>query len=304
MNALTSPSLAERFRPLIILTLVMLLGLAGVGYIAASARGVFDPQVRYSFSTSTASGLFEGMQVTFKGFRIGQLTTLRLEGEAVVAKLEIQQDQARFLTQGSFLRVSKEKIVTSELALDGVDLSKPVIPPQTPLTLVREDVTSDLTKRLDPLVTKMSILLEQLADPQKGVQATLNQFRLTMAETSQAMQQTTVLLRSFNDGDNGMPAVLAETKKTVAALQPVAQQTEQTLKNLDATVVSTTKTMVATQKLIEGLSDPKKGVAATMEKTSDLVDELQGTVKDVKQAPVYRFFVPSSKSKEPGSAQP
>ena len=295
MTTLPSSSLAERFKPLIILTLVMLLGLAGVGYIAAKARGVFDPQVRFHFATDTAAGLFEGMQVTFKGFRIGQLTTLRLEGEAVVAKLEIQADQSRFFTQGSYLRISKEKIVTSELALDGVDLFKPSIPQNAALTLIREDVTSDLTKRLDPLVTQMSILLEQLADPQKGVQATLNQFRLTMAETSQAMQQTTVLLRSFNDGDNGMPAVLAETKKTVASLQPVAEQTEQTLKNLDATVISTTKTMVATQKLIEGLSDPKKGVAATMEKTSDLVDELQGTVKDVKRAPVYRLFVPSSK---------
>lgn len=295
MTTLPASSLAERFKPLIILTLVMLLGLAGVGYIAAKARGVFDPQVRFSFATDTAAGLFEGMQVTFKGFRIGQLTTLRLEGEAVVANLEIQADQSRFFTQGSYLRVSKEKIVTSELTLDGVDLSKPAIPQNASLVLIREDVTSDLTKRLDPLVTQMSILLEQLADPQKGVQATLNQFRLTMAETSQAVQQTTFLLRSFNDGDNGMPAVLAETKKTVASLQPVAQQTEQTLKNLDATVISTTKTMAATQKLIEGLSDPKKGVAATMEKTSDLVDELQGTVKDVKRASVYRLFVPSSK---------
>lgn len=295
MTTLSSSNLSERLRPLIILTLVMLMGLAGVGYIAAKARGVFDPQVRFGFSTNTASGLFEGMQVTFKGFRIGQLTTLRLEGEAVVAELEIKVDQARFLTQGSYLRISKEKIVTSELALDGVDLSKPVIPANSSLTLIREDVTSDLTKRLDPLVTQMAILLEQLADPQRGVQATLNQFRLTMAETSQAMQQTTVLLRSFNDGDNGMPAVLAETKKTVASLQPVAEQTERTLKNLDATVISTTKTMVATQRLIEGLSDPKKGVAATMEKTSDLVDELQGTVKDVKRAPVYRLLVPSSK---------
>jgi hypothetical protein len=108
----------------------------------------------------------------------------------------------------------------------------------------------------------VNFLLEQLADPKLGVQATLTQSRGTMIETSQ-------LLHKINDPQHGLPQVL----------------------------INTSSTMNATQELINQLNDPRLGVSPTLHNANNLMIKVDGALDEVQQSNTYRWLVPKAAPK-------
>lgn len=308
-------------RHLIALTLLLLVVFAVAGYWVAKARGAFEPRVTFQVQTDSADGLSQGMKVVYKGFRLGQLQTMELLPDGQVrAAVEVLSRHSGFFTQGSTLKLSKEKIVTTELVLQPPGNAGPALSDGAPIALVRDDITADLAKRVEPLLQGVNTLLAQLADPKLGIQATLTESRQTMAQTTQGVQQITQMLAQINDPKTGLPPLLAQTRDTMGSLMPLAQQGQTTLAELERSLAQTRSTvqqsetlvgqmtdaekgLVATLaklgQLLEQLNDPARGVGATLGKTGQLLDTLDGTVKDVTQAPLYRFFVPKREPPKP-----
>lgn len=249
---------STRLLPLVVLTGVLGMGLAWSGYQLAKVQGLVGAKFSFQIQTDSGVDLFQGMKVTYKGFRLGKLADLELLPDGkVVGRVDIQQERASFFTKGATLKVSKEKIITSELVLQPGEQSQALMPPNDAIPIVRESVANDLANRVDPLLTKVNLLLEQLADPNLGVQATLTQSRGTMHETSQ-------LLLKINDPSNGLPQVLIQTRDT----------------------------MGATQQLINQLNDQAKGITPTLTNANSLMKKANEALDDVQQAPMYRWLVP------------
>lgn len=305
---------ANPLRHLVALTLVVVVLFAGAGYWVAESRGAFEARTVFRLQTDSAEGLTRGMKVVYKGFRLGQLQTLELQPDGQVrATVEVLARHAGFFRQGATLKLSKDKIVTNELVLQASGDAGPALADGTTIALVRDDLTADLAKRVEPLLQSVNTLLLQLSDPKLGVQATLTESRQTMAQTSAAMRQTTQLLAQIGDPNTGLSPLLVQTRETMGALMPLAQQGQATLGEVERSLVQTRGTMQQSQQfvaqlsdgergvvatlgqlrqLLEQLNDPTRGVGATLGKTGQLLETLDGTVKDVTQAPVYRFLVP------------
>jgi phospholipid/cholesterol/gamma-HCH transport system substrate-binding protein len=255
-----------RLLPFFVLTFALAGVLVWSGYQFALSQGLLGPKFSLHIQTDSGADLFQGMKVTYKGFRLGKLSELALTPTGqVIGRVDIHQDRAGFFTQGATLKVSKEKIITSELVLVPSDQTTPPMVDQGSIPIVRESVANDLTNRIDPLLTKVNLLLEQLSDPKLGVQATLTQSRMTMNETSE-------LLLKISDPQKGLPQVLTHTRNT----------------------------MSSTQDLVNQLNDPQRGITPTLQNANNLMLKADGALNDIEHAPVYRWLVPKTKE-TPGS---
>jgi ABC-type transporter Mla subunit MlaD len=311
-------------RHLLALTVVLALVFAGAGFWVAKARGAFEPRLSFTLKTDSGEGLTQGMKVSHKGFRLGQLQAIELRANGEVhATVEVLARHAGFFTEGVTLRLSKEKIVTSELVLQPPGRAGAPLRDGAVIALEREDITADLAKRVEPILDSVNALLVQLADPKLGIQATLTQSRQTMAQTSEAMHQTAQLLAQIGDPKTGLPTVFSQTRDTMTALLPLAQQGQATLAELERSLAQTRSAVQQSQALIgqlgdgdkgltaglarlstllDQLNDPAQGIGATLGRTGRLIDTLDTTVKDVTQAPVYRFLVPKREPAKPAAA--
>jgi phospholipid/cholesterol/gamma-HCH transport system substrate-binding protein len=259
----------SRFLPLVLLTAILGGVLTWSGYQFAKSQGLVGPKFSLQIQTDSGADLFQGMKVTYKGFRLGKLSELELAPTGqVVGRVDIQGERAAFFTEGSTLKVSKEKIITSELVLVPSGPHSPAIAHNGSIAIVRESVANDLTSRIDPLLTKVNLLLEQMADPKLGVQATLTQSRVAMHETSE-------LLVKINDPAQGLPQMLIQTRDT----------------------------MGATQALLNQLKDPKHGISPTLDNANSLMIKVDGAIGDIQQAPLYRWIVPPKSVNAPAPSK-
>ena len=241
----------------------------------AKLKGAFESRLTLAFQTDSAVNLFEGMKVTYKGFEVGKLSQLSLTptGE-VTGEVQIRQPHQSFFTQGSVLRLSKEKIVTAELVLQRDETQQAPLTAGNRIAIVREDLAADFTKRLDPLLQKLQLLLTQMSDPQDGIQASLKASHQVMAQTQETLKHTSRAMKEIGDEERGLPAVLGKTRDTMQALEPTARQATATLKELQTTLVQT---------------------RTTLDNADRLLHNVDHTVQEVQSAPVYKWLVPKKK---------
>lgn len=221
---------AIHFRLLWQIGITLLLFGAAVGYLA-KMRGAFDEKLTLQLQTASATDLFEGMHVTYKGFTLGRVSALRLtqQGE-VQGQIEILSDKSHFFTQGAALKISKEKIVTAELVLQRNEQNTTPLPAQAAIPVVRDALAADITRRLEPLLQNFQQLMSQLADPEQGIQATMKESRSVMKDSR---------------------SVMVQTRQTMGALQPTAQQATETLLELEKSLAQSRETMASTKQLVQ-----------------------------------------------------
>jgi ABC-type transporter Mla subunit MlaD len=274
-------------------SLIILIG----GFILVLAisyvKGHFSHQIIFKLKTDHSSDLRLGVKLTYKGFRIGQLSKLTLESSGEVnIEVAVDEEFIGFFRKGIQLKISKDKIVTTELVLTNLNQNEEVLKPYSVITVYKDDVASDLTKKIDPLLTKVNLLLEQLSDPKKGIVSTLNQ-------SKEAIQETTKLISLVSNKESGLPGVLMETQRTMSTLQPVAKQAEATLKELQTTVVTLEQTLQVTKKLVEQVNDPEEGIKSTLTQVQSvssssgvLINNLDNAISEITHAPIYKFLIP------------
>jgi len=272
--------------------LVLIAGIVlilGISYV----KGSFNRQTIFKLETVHSADLRPGVKVTYKGFRIGQLSKLSLDSNGKVdIEVVVNDEYISLFRNGIQLKISKEKIVTTELVLTNFNHNEEFLKPNSFIPVYKEDVASDLTKKIDPLLTKFNLLLEQLSDPKTGIVSSLNQ-------SKDAFQETTKFISLISNKESGLPSVLLETQRTMSSLQPVAKQAEATLKELQTTVATMDQTLQVTKKLIEQVNDPQQGIKSTLEQVQSvtssselLIKNLDSAISDLTNAPLYKFLIP------------
>jgi ABC-type transporter Mla subunit MlaD len=259
-------------------------------------KGYFSKPINFKITTEFTSDLREGIKVTYKGFKLGTLSQLKLNTNGNVdAFITIDESYKEFFREGVKLKISKDKIVTTELVLVELHQDGSLLPPNSLVEVINENMTTDVTKKVEPLLNKISILLDQLADPKLGLQATLTRSR-------EAMNQTSHLISTLSDEEKGLPPVLNETKQTMSSLRPVTSEAVKTLKEFGNTAVKVQDDLDQVKQLLDQLLDPKDGIKQTMtqtqtviDKTDQLLENVDQVVTDVTNAPIYKFLVPTKK---------
>jgi phospholipid/cholesterol/gamma-HCH transport system substrate-binding protein len=278
-------NMTNSFRWRIALTLVgMVLVL---GYLI-NLKGTFESKLILRADVESASGLFEGMKVTYKGFELGRLTQLELLPTGKVnSTLQIHHKHAGFMTQGSVLKISKEKIVTTELVLIRDESNSAALRSMDQIHVIKDDVAADVTKRIDPLLQKVQLLLTQLSDPDQGIQASLAQSKQVMQQTVHTLELTSRAMQQLGDDKKGLPAVLGHTLQSLEHTNRTMQQLGDEKKGLPAVLGQTRDTMVELEK---SLVQTQK----TLSGANRLIENVDGSLQDIKAAPVYKWLIPGN----------
>jgi phospholipid/cholesterol/gamma-HCH transport system substrate-binding protein len=277
--------MTNSFRWRIALTFVCM-GLV-VGYLM-HLKGTFDSKLILRADVESASGLFEGMKVTYKGFELGRLTQLELLPTGKVnSTLQIHHQHAGFMTQGSVLKISKEKIVTTELVLIRDETNQATLRAMDPISIIKDDVTADITKRLDPLLQKVQLLLTQLSDPAHGIQASLVESKAVMHQTVRTLEVTSRAMQQLGDDKKGLPAVLGQTLLTLEHTNRTMQQLGDEKMGLPAVLGQTRDTMVELEKALVQTQQTLGGA-------NRLIENVDGSLQDIKSAPVYKWLIPNN----------
>lgn len=277
--------MTNSFRWRIALTLVGMVLV--VGYLV-NLKGTFESKLILRADVESASGLFEGMKVTYKGFELGRLTQLELLPTGKVnSTLQIHHKHAAFMTQGSVLKISKEKIVTTELVLIRDESNQAALRSMDQIHVIKDDVTADVTKRLDPLLQKVQLLLTQLSDPDHGIQASLVQSREVMQQTVHTLELTSRAMQQLGDDKKGLPAVLNQTLQSLEHTNRTMQQLGDEKKGLPAVLGQTRDTMVELEKSLVQTQQTLGGA-------NRLIENVDGSLQDIKAAPIYKWLVPSN----------
>jgi phospholipid/cholesterol/gamma-HCH transport system substrate-binding protein len=228
------------------------------------------------------------MKVTYKGFELGRLTQLELLPTGKVnSTLQIHHKHAGFMTQGSVLKISKEKIVTTELVLIRDESNSAALRSMDQIHVIKDDVAADVTKRIDPLLQKVQLLLTQLSDPDQGIQASLAQSKKVMQQTVHTLELTSRAMQQLGDDKKGLPAVLGQTLQSLEHTNRTMQQLGDEKKGLPAVLGQTRDTMVELEK---SLVQTQK----TLSGANRLIENVDGSLQDIKAAPVYKWLIPGN----------
>jgi ABC-type transporter Mla subunit MlaD len=275
------------------LMILVMLGLLLMGLVAYR-QGVFEQRVIFVMVPDSAQDLHQGMKLTYRGFKLGQIERLSMGPDGRVSvELSVQQDRRSLVTEGTRVRVSKDKLITSELVLEpSSNASASPLKAGGTIELVREHVAADMARKVDQLLQQMDLLLAALADPAKGLPAVVRQTQATMALAQPVSHQAV--------------QTMAELERLLTSLQPMSVQATQTLGELQQSLVQSRATLEQTHNLMQQLADPESGVApalqevrATSDKADRLIQTMDAAVQEVQSAPVYRWFVPRQQSPAP-----
>jgi phospholipid/cholesterol/gamma-HCH transport system substrate-binding protein len=146
-------------------------------------QGLLRQTVSFSFVADTAQDIAKGQAVRIAGFRVGSVTEVNLRDDGSVAvNLEVDAENARFVTHDARIELRKEGLVGSPTLeiVPGADKTRPAAA-QARLAFSRADGLGALANQVRdefvPILKDIKAITGALADPQKGLPGTLAQIR-------------------------------------------------------------------------------------------------------------------------------
>ncbi len=290
-------------------TFIVALVVACLALGLAWRQGVFEGKLAYHFATASGDNLSRGMAVQFKGFKIGYLNTLELQRDGSISgQVIIQQKHSGFVTQGSALRLSKDKIVTSELVLIPGPAGAALLPNGSELALKTDGGMDALEKRLldrvDPVLIELTALVKRLSDPEHGVPPAVEALRLSLIKAGTTLQQVNTTLTTANkmlgdvDGrikDPKIDSILANAEQTLAGLKANTEQLNTTLQNSQQLMGKGQQLMGTGEQLLgtgqKSLQSTNAELAKTLEATQRVLSEAVGMMEDMRGSTLGRFLV-------------
>ena len=142
-------------------------------------QGLFRQTADLGFVTDSAQDISKGQSVKIAGFRVGSVraVTLRADGKVEV-KLEIDADYMRFVTRDAVIELRKEGLVGSAVLeiMPGPDKTR-LAANEAQLAFTRADsltaMALSLRDKIMPILGDVKVIAGTLADPQRGLPATL-----------------------------------------------------------------------------------------------------------------------------------
>lgn len=159
--------------------------LATIALVAAIfiRQGLLRQTVSYSFVADSAQDIAKGQAVRIAGFRVGSVTEVDLRDDGAVAvRLEVDADQARFVTHDARIELRKEGLVGSATLeiVPGPDKTR-LAAAQARLAFSRADGLGALANQVRdefvPILKDIKVITGALADPQNGLPGTLARIR-------------------------------------------------------------------------------------------------------------------------------
>ena len=303
--------------------------LAGI-VIAAVLFGLqkdfFTNKYKLHFTADRGTGFTKGMSVKLSGFRIGRVTAISLNKQAMVdISIEIDSDYRTWIRSDSTVKLVKEGLVGDSIIDISVGSpSKPELQNNDSITYVKtkalDELADEIAEKVKPVLIEISDIISYINDPNGDLKKTIRNTEELTRKLEDTRKNADRLLLSATDNvqlvssrANGM---LDSTRNKIDSidLNPTLTRVNSTLDHLDkklpllldkadATMKNVSKISYETRILSEKAFPKIPGVISQAEDvmlgTDRLINSLQNTwlLRD-SSVPVFNQGITSGDSYE------
>lgn len=282
-------------------------GILAVVFAFAHIQRWFTPTTELYFYTQHASGLSKGMAVKLIGFNIGSLEEISRFGELRVrGRISIASEHTNVISRDSRIRLTKEGVLGGYVLeiLPGQGDSGPVQKGDT-LDYERETdysmMVQNLIDRIGPVVDDIRRVSSQLADPDKGLQATLkrlDQVGASFVEAGHAINRFgTEGSRVMKDVPDRIDPVIRDLQRNLAQVDSLVRQLNSDVPPMLGDSRKLLQSLTATSESLHRLLNDD--VPRVLRKTESVVDDTDEVVGGVKRSWPVKNMLPQQTREKP-----
>jgi len=290
-----------------LLAVTILIGAGFVLYVLY-ARGVFEQAQRVILVTDNAEGVRVGMDLTFAGFPIGKVRSIRLRDDGKVRiSVRVPLDEAKWLRQSSVFVLDVPLVGAAKLRAYSSNLKDAPLEHRAERQVLRGDANAEIPRMI---ATLRSVLenVGQITDSGSSLQESLNNVRAVTERMAgkqgvlgaalggednarkllQTIDRANALLASLGGVSLKLDSVLSkadqrvlgaggvvdETQKAVAQANVILGQVSESLKQVDAVLANAQATSSNVKAATADLGVLRAEVEASLRKVTSLIEEI------------------------------
>ncbi|CAH2031641.1 MlaD family protein [Trichlorobacter ammonificans] len=193
--------------------LFVLAALAGVVLVVALVgyqKDLFTSTYTLHFTVDRGTGFTKGMPVKLSGFRIGRVTDLALNNQAMVdITIEVAKKYHSWVRSDSTVKLVKEGLVGDSIVEVSVgSLDKPQVKDGDSLTYVKtkglDELADEIAEKVKPVLIEVKEIISYVNDPEGDLKKTVRNLELLTRNLETTRSNADALLSGANRNLEGI----------------------------------------------------------------------------------------------------
>ena len=243
-------------------------------FLLFKEKGFFEKRYSYHFKTKTADYFSVGMPLKLSGFKIGALDNISLENDgSVEMTFSVTESKRKWMSEGSVLMIVKPLIGSPHIELY-TSIDTPLLKDGASLTIISSDSINDLIMKVEPIVKKSLIVLDNVEKITSYLASEDSELTLIL----QNMEKLTTKLAN----DDSLLTSLTGDKSSAKNITKSLDETTKILKNIkQITKDMNTITASLNKTIVKPASSSISEINLIMKDIKQKLDALDGTVKTI-----------------------
>ncbi len=224
-----------------VIVLITILGL--FFFLILKEKGAFDKRYSYDFYTPSAALFKVGMPLQYSGFDIGTIDNIELTDKGNVhIKFSVSKENSKWICEYSMLLLVKPLIGSPHIEVLTTVGNMPLKPNST-LQLVESDDINDMITKLQPAITKMINIIdniETITSTFSNEDGAFNNSIKNIEVVTGRFAQNKALLTTITGNQGSTDALIGslnETQKTMKQVHEISIKLDGLIGGLDSKMV-------------------------------------------------------------------
>ena len=246
--------------------LIALAGIVMAVVLVGMQKGLFTKTYSLRFTVDRGTGFSKGMPVKLSGFRVGRITGMLLNEQAMVdISIEVDRKYSKWIRGDSTVKLLKEGLVGDNIVEVAVgSLEKAELKDGENLIFVKtkalDELADDIAQKVKPVLIEVRDIIGYINDPNGDLKKTVHNIEKLTKNLEKTRDGADQLLASTGknlDAIASRSAVLLDTTTRkidsldIAKLNTSLEKLPPLLEKTDAAILSITAVSVETKKLAE-----------------------------------------------------
>lgn len=276
-------------------TLLALAGVALVILLVGIQKDLFTPKYILHLTVDRGTGFNKGMPVKLSGFRIGRITDIALNEQAMVEiTLEIAKKYSKWIRTDSTVKLVKEGLVGDSIVEISVgSLDKPELKADDSLTYLKtkglDELADEIGEKIKPVLIEVRDIIGYINDPKGDLKKTVHNLEILTRnlETTRTNADTLLVTtnRNLESISNRTTTLLDVTNRKIDSLNieklnTTLEKLPPLLEKTDATMANVTAITTETKKLSEQAFPQIPGMLSRVEELLFSTDRLVNSMNN------------------------
>ncbi len=243
-------------------------------YILLKEKGAFEKRYSYNFYATSAAPFQVGMPIQYSGFDIGTIDDIKLTDVGNVHLIfSVAKENTKWICEHSTLHLVKPLIGSPHIEVLTIIGNKPLAPNAT-LKLSESDDINDMITKLQPAITKMIKIIDNIETITSNLSSKDGEFAHTMKNidiVTTRLADNKSLLTGITGDQNSTDALIASLNDTQATMHQIHQISIK----LDRIIGG------LNEEIVKPSNEALKNINIIMKDVQQKLNALDGTVKAV-----------------------